>query len=489
MRIAYIITTCENYITTRYEFQKNSFLKYVDKRDIYVISSKTHEEKGILGWDETKDDYYSLVWKKYYFLKNVDLSGQYDWFFFMDDDTFVFPNRLETFLEPFSLSKNWYIGHEMVHVKDRWGIYMSGGAGYLISGNLYSFLRQHITRNSIFDLFLHLAEDICFSLWLRELEKMHICVIDSCSSSLFHTTTHSQIFSETKEDLAQELTKSITFHGFGEQNLLYRNVLDLECTLVLLVSDARYYPSTKETINMLRTNGEWQGNIGIITLDDFKLPEEDKIHLLEFKFPSIDKSTLMQKITAMGGFEGSDKRELLKPNQWEKLQVFDDFFKKWQRIVFLDAGMKIIHSIRPLLDLDFKNAFLAPQDEGHVKNKFKFFDDQLDKGDPAVFQKCVADFFEGDSVRLKVPYFLNCMWVMDTSILKTHVKKEEFVKIMNEYPLCRTNEMCVMNLLLHFRHHLWRPFPVFTSQGRRLFIWSTSNDPEVKVDDCHFIKY
>ena len=60
----------------------------------------------------------------------------------------------------------------------------------------------------------------------------------------------------------------------------------------------------------------------------------------------------------------------------------------------------------------------------------------------------------------------------DTALLHT-ITKEELIQTMNNYPICRCNEMTVMNLVFTFKHKVWKPFPEFiTNPYKRLFGWS-----------------
>jgi hypothetical protein len=97
-------------------------------------------------------------------------------------------------------------------------------------------------------------------------------------------------------------------------------------TAFVLVTDNQYFHKARTTINDLRTVGKWSGDLLSITID-FNLDEQYKIdnNIIEHKFPCIDKTNLLQKI-GPNGFENSDKRELYKLNQWEKLHVFDNYF-------------------------------------------------------------------------------------------------------------------------------------------------------------------
>jgi hypothetical protein len=205
--------------------------------------------------------------------------------------------------------------------------------------------------------------------------------------------------------------------------------------------------------------------------------------IIELKFPKIDTSKLLQHIG--GGFSGWDGRELSKLHQWEKIHVFDEHFKQWKRVIYMDAGLRVLDQIDYLLELDYKGKFLCPNDQGDgpIKNK-NTFTTQISHSKLDLVEKLTNDF--GDI--LNSSYFLNCIWVYDTDILN-HINKQQFIDIMNEYPLFKTNEMGVMNILLTFKMKYWEPFPYKSSNGKYLFDWSDYNHPGSKCNDYCYIKY
>lgn len=258
-------------------------------------------------------------------------------------------------------------------------------------------------------------------------------------------------------------------------------------TVFVTLCDKKYFERAIKTIKLLRTFGEWKGIIVLITID-FDLDDQIKVeyNLIEKKFPPIDKSIMIQKIG--NGFTDGDKREINKLNQWEKLHVFDEYFKQWKRIVFLDAGLHVFDSVNYLLELDFNNKFLCGNDRGDglIKHNNNNFYTQLSIDYPNIIKKLENDF--ENTINFKSDYFLNCMWVYDSSILE-YIKKEEFIKVMNEYPVFKTNEMGVMNIILHFKYKIWVPFPEKTKHGKYLFDWCELNRPGTKWNQYCFIKY
>ena len=116
MKICYIISTCDKYIETRVKYQMETMLKNVNKDDIFYLTSKADISKRQFGW-QSMDDTQNITWKYIHFIYNMNIID-YDWYIFIDDDTFVFQNRLETLLQNYNSNECYYIGKELDHIKE-----------------------------------------------------------------------------------------------------------------------------------------------------------------------------------------------------------------------------------------------------------------------------------------------------------------------------------------------------------------------------------
>lgn len=261
----------------------------------------------------------------------------------------------------------------------------------------------------------------------------------------------------------------------------------MEKTTFVLVTDNNYCSRAFITINDLRTVGKWNGDIVLITID-FNLDDSYKNNnnIIEKKFPCIDKTNLLNKI-GPNGFENSDKRELNKLNQWEKLHSFDDYFLNWNRVIFLDAGLRVLDNVKYILELDYKNKILAPIDGKQLtRTENDIFMHQLDHKNNEIINLVKMDF--GDYI-FKERFMLNCMWIYDTNILKI-CNKDQLIEAMNKYTVCRTNEMGIMNLLFHFKYKLWERLPPIASNGKYLFEWcELNNNFHTTWQNYCFLKY
>jgi len=191
MSCCYIILTCEKYLNTRAKWVLENSLHKVDKKDIYFLSCET-KEPNIYGWN-TPDNYDGCPMKYIKFFQNMTLD--YDWYFFMDDDTFIFTDRLNEFISKYDKNEPLYIGNRCESYS--FPIYMCGGSGFLLTKPLYLSLIQFIRQNREDELVKSVYGDLLIGLWLTDLKKTVIEI------NAFNSTLH-------KND--DELNTCISFH-------------------------------------------------------------------------------------------------------------------------------------------------------------------------------------------------------------------------------------------------------------------------------------
>lgn len=262
--------------------------------------------------------------------------------------------------------------------------------------------------------------------------------------------------------------------------------MEMASTAVVTLTDRAYISRAERTIKDVRTRGNWNGPIVLITVDF--VPSIDLINkydLIIYPVKHIDVSKLKEAWATHPIRRMADERHTKKLAQWNKLHVFDHYFANWERIIFLDAGLRVLDTLEPLLDLDWRGKILAPDDSspGDNGNRFRL---QLDyEANPpvtaAVYEKFGTDIIDRH-------YFLNCMWVYDTRLLAT-CNSRDLEEGMNLYPISLCNEMGIMNLYFAFLHNVWTPFPEKTAAGKYLFGWCEYNFPIQNWTNFHFLKY
>lgn len=185
MRIAYIILTCEAYEKTRKAWQMETVFQGVPKEDIYYLGHVMRPEDRLFSWG-AKDDYDSLPYKFVDFFvkgKEVLLEG-YDWYFLMDDDTYLYVDRLYKRIAEQLGSVHPYVdsymeGYVMTHLANtEWGVYHSGGAGTLLTARVYEEVREKLkesiqTGDGRYKT-PHWCADICLGLWTAGARREHV---------------------------------------------------------------------------------------------------------------------------------------------------------------------------------------------------------------------------------------------------------------------------------------------------------------------------
>jgi hypothetical protein len=251
-------------------------------------------------------------------------------------------------------------------------------------------------------------------------------------------------------------------------------------TVFVTLCDEGYFWRARQTIKDLRTRGAWGGDIVLICVDfmpDHAYLTSNKVTAVTF--PRFDLSAYVEKIRAAPfTVPTNDGRETKKLAQWEKLHAFAPFFDAWERVVWVDAGHRVLDDVKYILTVDWRGKFVCPDDTYGKDHRFNAALEMTKQ--PAA----IAELQTKYDVDLNGRYFLNCFWIYDTSLgLRPH----DFLPLLT-YPVWRHNEMGVMNALINFKRKLWTPLDSHASNGKILFAWS-DYDYRKNWDSFVLIKY
>ena len=252
-------------------------------------------------------------------------------------------------------------------------------------------------------------------------------------------------------------------------------------TAFVTLCDASYFPKAKRTIEQLRMF--WKGDVVLIAVDFTPATEFLNSHnILLHSTTHLSTECLIEQWKSHPLRTMPDNRHLGKLYQWDKLQLFQPFFKAWECIVFLDAGMRVCNSVQPFLDLPWKDSLLAPDDSDPYDNGNRFRC-QIDlNANPSVAEAFLSSYTPNI---LDKRYFLNCIFLFDTSLI-TPTLYSELLETMCKYPIFLCNEMGLMNV---FFLDVWKPFPIRVGSNY-LFGWSEQNYKErPHHSKFHCIKY
>lgn len=89
------------------------------------------------------------------------MTLDYDFYFFIDDDTYVNIEKLQKYVETLDKNENLYIGHPCGEG------HMSGGSGFILTKPTYLSLIKYIRETDESKLYCSIYGDLSIFIWLK----------------------------------------------------------------------------------------------------------------------------------------------------------------------------------------------------------------------------------------------------------------------------------------------------------------------------------
>jgi hypothetical protein len=220
--------------------------------------------------------------------------------------------------------------------------------------------------------------------------------------------------------------------------VMFRSYMSQD-NVVVLLTNAAYSKQCLMTIHGCRTVGNYKGDIVVLT--DADLSDEFlKYEVIVKKYDPIDIQPIISKIIERP-FTDTDGREISKQIQWQKLNIFHTYFKQWQKIFYMDAGMYVFGDINIFFDLVRPQQLLAhcddfPEYRTNLAGQFNRL------SYPDVFAELAVNY------NLERPCFQTGIILFDSSIIK-HETISEIMNLAYKYHISRTNEQGILNLYFY----------------------------------------
>ena len=240
-------------------------------------------------------------------------------------------------------------------------------------------------------------------------------------------------------------------------------------TVFVTLCDPGYWFQALVTLTELRVFGAWAGDVVLIAVDFEPAPLIlANLRVQVVRFPRLDLAAYLARLRACPFSEPTnDGREVTNLAQWEKLYAFEPFFWAWDRLVWLDAGLRVFRPVAAALEVPWAGRFVAPVDSCGP------FARAVEQVHWPAERAALAPI-----VDMAAPFFLNCLWIYDTRL---RVPLGDFTALLTA-PLWRHNEMGVMNVVLSFARRVWAPL-----EAPDVFDWSEVEGRRA-ADYC-FVKY
>ena len=223
-----IVLSCDAYLTSRVKDVEATYGKFFKMK--YLIDSSLFNSDRIIGYD-TPPNYDGIQDKYYNFFKNYNFVD--DYYFFIDDDTFVIKRNLDTLIlpssdKPFCFYRRGYLdadGTDQLNQQTYYPLYKisgenthlpiefpSGGSGFIMSISACVRVQNYLnsTPKEIIPKSGH--SDVTLAFWLRN------CGVEMIESDLFwwdrpgHFTVPFIWKGKLRHFTDNDIPKAITFH-------------------------------------------------------------------------------------------------------------------------------------------------------------------------------------------------------------------------------------------------------------------------------------
>lgn len=228
---------------------------------------------------------------------------------------------------------------------------------------------------------------------------------------------------------------------------------------VVFVCNRAYLSKFINTLNSLRTIGDYKGEVCLIIGDDLKPLTSEIIrdHKVTIKyFPNLPILTNKEFL--------NKQKQLRRPNHWfnkrfqyHKFYLFDIYFKQWDYVLYLDCGINIYDKIKPILDFSKPDKLIGNRDG--VDNESPTWcvpispGNGLKLGDQFVKDDLLYEKLK-NSYDISKSYFQTTIMLYDTNI----IKDDTFTNIYNlllEYPISITNDQGIIALYFTQLYPCW----------------------------------
>jgi hypothetical protein len=231
-------------------------------------------------------------------------------------------------------------------------------------------------------------------------------------------------------------------------------------SVFLLIADDAYAPKAQLTIMEARTHGKWTGDIVWMTTPGVMNNEEYRSMADSWNVEMIPLYNIQSSLWnhLPDGCEWK-KYAQLRPNVYTKLGMMSVVFKKWDTVLYVDAGTRIFGPLSRLIEaVASAPGFLYAHSDSYPtyvwKLSIQFDTGLLDETSRDVFLQT----FDTDR-----DYFQSTVMLYSTSIIEDSTM-DDLVDLLHKWPISR-GDQGIFNLYFNCMKGLWRPLPIRDDQG------------------------
>ncbi len=203
--------------------------------------------------------------------------------------------------------------------------------------------------------------------------------------------------------------------------------------VVVLVVDRKYVDKCLTTMREIRGAGNYKGDAVVIAHQELECYQPftslcAELNITPLYWPFINIYSIIPRLMTTQ-----------KIFQYQKLHVFNTYFKQWKKVLYLDAGTRIFHDFNFYFDMTLPNIIFAhtycyPEHRWTLENAF------YKELDPALFEDVAKKY------NLNRAGWLSSMFLFETEGIIKENTFEDLRQLVLRYPITKQNDEGIFNL-------------------------------------------
>jgi hypothetical protein len=268
---------------------------------------------------------------------------------------------------------------------------------------------------------------------------------------------------------------------------------DKKWVLVLLANEgygqhhSKYIDQALNTIKKARKVGGWKDDIVLLVSSVLFNSEaiNDAANMLNVILKEVPNRSFDLILDTWKRHRSPDDVDLnyVLPREfiYNKFHVFNIFFKKWDYVFYIDAGMHIYYSMERFKIACKPSNCIYAHSDGYPTHEWKLERQFcLDIFDTKEQEKALLD-----SYNLNIDYFQSTMFIFDTNIIKPTTVDRLFY-LSEKYPVAIRMDQGILNLYFTCEQNLWKQIPVKDELG---FLYDFHERDGYRGRDYVMLKY
>ena len=252
--------------------------------------------------------------------------------------------------------------------------------------------------------------------------------------------------------------------------------------VLVLLANEPYIERAKKTIIECRVMGDWQDDIVLMVPNSLigdselvRFANERNVQLFELPARNFDTIfNLWIKNKASRNYEYMMSRKYI----FMKFYLFDMFFKKWDVVFSMDAGMHIFNRLCVFKEACQPDNILYAHCDGYPTYVWKL---QCQFSTELLNEEQKTNLLQ---YNLDIDYFQSGVLIYDTRILEDNTVKDLFI-LAEKFPTAR-GDQAIMNLYFNCERKLWRQIPLRNEDG---FLYDSKQRDDFQKRDYCLLKW